>query len=302
MCGQRADKYHPKLAGFARLLLLAFIIAFHPFTGSHAQELVFPALTDRVVDAAGLLDEASRKTLIDRLAQHELDTGNQIVVVTVTDLQGYSEADYANRLGRHWGIGEAERNNGLILLVAPNERKVRIEVGYGLEGAVPDATASDIIRRKVLPSFRENEFTAGINNGIDAILQAVDGEYVVQPAKPRDQLDGKQVLPFIAFAFIAQLLMVKGKRRIGRAAFPATFVGIFASVVSGQMIIGVFALLVAFAVFYMLGKRGEKTTDNTGPHPAHRRTNDGRRQHSSSSGGFRGGGGSFGGGGASGSW
>jgi uncharacterized protein len=134
-----------------------------------AQE--FPALTGRVVDRAELLSPEQEAALTQRLAALEQATTRQLVVATVPSLQDYPIEDYAYRLGRHWRIGQAGADNGLVLLVAPNERKVRIEVGYGLEGIVPDALAGRIVRERILPRFRDNDYPGGITAGVDALAQ-----------------------------------------------------------------------------------------------------------------------------------
>ena len=168
----------------------------------------FPPLTGRVVDQAQLLDQSQNALLSETLAAHEAQTSNQIVVATIPDLDGYAIADYANRLGRQWQIGTAENNNGVLLVVAPNERKVRIEVGYGLEGALTDALSSIIIQREILPAFRSNDYAGGINNGVNAIIQAIAGEYTVPAGSSGNS--GRNDVPdalasFIPLIFIAMV-------------------------------------------------------------------------------------------------
>ncbi|HSH49628.1 MAG TPA: TPM domain-containing protein, partial [Halomonas sp.] len=124
-------------------LLLTAALAL-PAQALHAQQLDFPELTGRVVDRAELLDPATESRLSDMLAAHEKASTEQLVVVTLPNLQGASIEQYGYQLGRHWGIGQAEKDNGALLIVAPNERKVRIEVGYGLEGRLTDAQSSVI--------------------------------------------------------------------------------------------------------------------------------------------------------------
>lgn len=138
---------------------------------------VFPKLTGRVVDNAGLLDVQVEKELTNILAQHETETTNEIVVVTLTGLQGYPIEDFGYQLGRHWGIGKKGVDNGVLLIIAPRERKVRIEVGYGLEGRITDALANHIIQTRILPSFKKNAYQVGIVNGTQAIIDAVKGAY-----------------------------------------------------------------------------------------------------------------------------
>src|SRR6266851_2668225 len=157
---------------FQRALIVALF-----FTGfalgarsARASEPTYPALTGRVVDEAGILTDSTRAALIDMLAQHERATGNQVVVVTLKDLQGYTIEDFGYQLGRKWGIGQKEKNNGALLIVAPNEHKVRIEVGYGLEGVLTDALTSVMLQQAVLPKFRAGDVEGGVVAGTDAII------------------------------------------------------------------------------------------------------------------------------------
>jgi uncharacterized membrane protein YgcG len=137
----------------------------------------FPVLTGRVVDQAGLLSPQLESQLDSLLVQHELATSDQVVVVTLKSLQGIEIADYGYQLGRYWGIGQQEKDNGVMLIVAPNEHKVRIEVGYGLEGTLSDAICNDIIQSVILPAFRQGEYGDGIRSGTIAMLQALGGSY-----------------------------------------------------------------------------------------------------------------------------
>ena len=273
-----------------------------------AQAQSFPQLTDRVVDQAQIIDPASQAALVKRLETHETQTSNQIVVATISSLEGFDIADYANRLGRAWQIGTAENDNGVLLLVAPNDRKVRIEVGYGLEGALTDALSSIIIQREILPPFRDNDYINGIDNGVDAIIQAIAGEYTPaqgSPARGSDGLEGtfENLIPlvFIAIVAISQMLRRSGLRKAAHSAFPSGFVGLFATLASGSLLVGIAIAIVVFLFMY------NKSSD-------HRRRSTRRRggyigpgggfggSGGGFGGGFGGGGGSFGGGGASGSW
>lgn len=152
-----------------RLLLGAWLLAAASVAG--AQD--FPELTGRVVDAANILSDAQEAELTAKLEQSEAATTHQLVVVTVPDLQGYEISDFGYRLGREWGIGDAERNDGALLIVAPNERKVRIEVGYGLEPKLTDGMSSLIIQRQILPAFKQGDMPRGINAGADAIIRQI---------------------------------------------------------------------------------------------------------------------------------
>lgn len=138
--------------------------------------LDLPPLTGRVVDGAGLLRPEDKAALAETLKAHEDKTTDQVVVATVPSLQGTSVEDFANRLFRAWGLGTKARNNGVLLLVAPTERKVRIEVGYGLEGALTDALTKVIIASAVAPKFKAGDFPGGIRAGIDGILGILSGD------------------------------------------------------------------------------------------------------------------------------
>jgi uncharacterized protein len=173
---------------------------------------VFPELSGRVVDAAGLLSAPVRAALSEKLAGHEAQTTNQVVVVTVPSLDGYDIADYGYQLGRHWQIGQKDRNNGVLLIVAPKERKVRIEVGYGLEGALTDVLSHDIIQNRILPSFRAGNYENGIVAGTDAILRAIEGTYEPTPAGKRSssKIGGFVLFFIIVFALVFLVSLVSG--------------------------------------------------------------------------------------------
>lgn len=143
-----------------------------------------PALTGRVVDAAGVLDDATISSLTTQLQNYESMTTNQVMVVTLPDLKGYPIEDWGLALGRGWGIGRKGKDNGVILIVAPHDRQLRIEVGYGLEGVLPDATADRIIRNEIIPRFKAGDIPGGIAVGTNAILQAISGTYEPAPAVP----------------------------------------------------------------------------------------------------------------------
>jgi uncharacterized protein len=131
----------------------------------------FPPLTGRVVDNANILSPQVENDLTAKLDKLEKDTGRQLVVATLPDLQGYEIEDYGYQLGRTWGVGEKGKNTGALLIVAPTERKVRIEVGYGLEPILTDALSSVIIQTAVLPKFQAGDLEGGVVQGTDALIQ-----------------------------------------------------------------------------------------------------------------------------------
>jgi uncharacterized protein len=144
--------------------------------GGTAQTLTFPALTGRVVDDAGLLDQPDRAALTESLAGLEAKTTDQLVVVTLKSLQGISIEDYGYQLGRQWQIGMRDTNKGVLLIVAADERKVRIEVGYGLEGTLTDALTKYIIETSILPRFKAGDLPGGIKLGAEQIARVLGGD------------------------------------------------------------------------------------------------------------------------------
>jgi len=230
-----------------------------------AADLKFPSLTGRVVDNAAILSASTISELDEMLAQHERTTSEQVVVVTLDSLQGHSIEDYGYQLGRSWGIGQKGKNNGAILIVAPHERKVRIEVGYGLEGQLTDAISRVIIETRMLPQFRSGDFNAGVLAGTASILRALGDDAAAsihpeaepQPVAQTSGGDGAIVPPLVVLIFFVIVLLVMFRR--GRYPYVMRHGG-------GYMGSGGFG------------------------------------GGSSGGGGFSGGGGSFGGGGASGGW
>jgi uncharacterized protein len=145
---------------------LAFILAVTPY----AFAFDFPALSGRVVDQANIMSPVTKSDVGKKSKDLEEKSGIQLVVATVKSLQGSDIETYANQLFRFWKLGEAKNNNGVLLLVAPTEHKVRIEVGYGLEGTLTDALSSVIITSAITPRFKANDFSGGIERGVDGII------------------------------------------------------------------------------------------------------------------------------------
>jgi uncharacterized protein len=254
--------------------LLAFAFTVVVALGLPAGAQTFPELTSRVVDAANIIDIPTEAEIDKKLADLETKTTRQLVVVTVPSLENYDIADYGYRLGRHWGIGQEKKNNGALLIVAPNERKVRIEVGYGLEGDLTDAITQIIIQNAILPRFRANDYPGGISRGVDDIVQVLSGdqEFAQQAAQQNEGAhitgpNADMIFNIFIFALIAiQLLrMFSGGKRGRRRGMP----WIIPTGSSG-------------------GSSWSSGSSGGG--------------FSSGGGGFSGGGGSFGGGGSSGSW
>lgn len=181
------------------VLLLPFLSG---VTLALAAEIVFPTLSGRVVDQAGLLSAKTERALAETLKAHEDKTSHQVVVVTLESLQGQTIEDFGYQLGRHWGIGRKEHNNGVLLIVAPSERKVRIEVGYGLEGVLTDAVAKSIIDTVILPRFKANNMIGGIFDGVKAMLPVLEGiEYAPAP-EGEEWFTGAHLLLLILFGMV----------------------------------------------------------------------------------------------------
>ncbi|MDE1196499.1 MAG: TPM domain-containing protein [Pseudomonas sp.] len=173
-------------------------------------ELKFPALSGQVVDTAGMIDSDSKERLSQMLRAHEELTTEQVVVVTLPDLQGSTIEDFGYQLGRFWGIGQKGKDNGALLIVAKDERKVRIEVGYGLEDRLTDAQSSVIINQIITPAFKQGDFVGGISKGTEAIVQVLGGDPLAEPVVGAsggdDVTDWKMsllfLILFVAFIYI----------------------------------------------------------------------------------------------------
>jgi uncharacterized protein len=152
--------------------LLLFAL-FSTFTIIHSADI--PYLTGRVNDNAQILSENTRKSLGETLKEHENRTTNQIVILTIPSLQGESIEDFANKVFNEWKIGQKDKDNGILIVVVPDERRMRIEVGYGLEGTLPDLLASRIIQNIMAPRFREGDFDDGITEGALAVIAILEG-------------------------------------------------------------------------------------------------------------------------------
>ena len=169
-CGRRGSP-------LSRVALLWTVVA--------AVALTFPALTGRVVDQANVISADAKRAIEPKLADLEAKSGIQLVVATVSSLEGQEIEPYANALFREWKLGEKAKNNGVLLLVAPNEHRVRIEVGYGLEGTLTDALGKVIITNAITPRFKTGDFSGGISRGVDDIITVLttdSSEWEKRPA------------------------------------------------------------------------------------------------------------------------
>jgi len=224
----------------------------------------FPALTGRIVDQANIIPAETRSAIEPKLADLEAKSGIQLVVATVTSLEGQEVEPYANELFRSWKLGEKVKNNGVLLLVAPNERRVRIEVGYGLEGTLTDALSKVIITNAITPRFKFGDFSGGISRGIDDIITVLTTDASEWQKRPSLRLDNQQTTDPATWLLIAALI----------------------ALVTLLIVSPGFRWLFLNLVLNILVSSGGSRSGGG----------------YSSGGGFSGGGGSSGGGGASGSW
>lgn len=167
-----------------------------------------PALTGRVVDQANLLSADQRQAIESRLADLESKSGIQLVVATVTSLGGQEVEPYANELFRAWKLGERTRNNGVLFLVAPNERRVRIEVGYGLEGTLTDALSKVIITNAVTPRFKAGDFADGIARGVDDIITVLTTDASEWQKRPSLRVDREPANGHVNWIVVAGILLM----------------------------------------------------------------------------------------------
>jgi uncharacterized protein len=303
----------------ARLFLCGVALLLAPTILSLALALDVPPLRGRVNDYAGLIPADRALALEQRLARFEHDTGHQIVVLTIPSLKGESLEDFSIRVADAWKIGKKGFDNGAILLIARDDRKLRIEVGYGLEGVMPDAIASRIIREVITPSFRSGDFAGGIEAGVDAILKVTQGEKLPERARPASgpaASRGASIMTILLITAMLALFIGMTRRRLLGGALGGAASGLIATLF-GSGGFG-FVLLLAIAVGALLGAigssmaAGSASTQWTGG-PRRRRGGwgggvfpggygGGGGFGGGGGGGFSGGGGGFGGGGASGSW
>jgi uncharacterized protein len=239
-----------------------------------------PALTGRVVDLAQVLDQPTIDALTRQLADHEAATSNQVVVVILSSLKDYTIEQWGRALLNGWGIGQRDKNNGVVLVVAPLERRLRIEVGYGLEDKLSNNAAADIIQNEIVPRFKNGDLKGGITAGVNAILATIAGTYRAPTLLERSSSSGsvqRDFAPYIPFVL-----------------FPLFFIAVVAIIIRG-------------------GSTNRRRYYDDGPYYGNNRYGRDRDDWgsrssgfssggSSGGGGFSGGGGSGGGGGASGRW
>lgn len=285
----------------ARGILAAAALLFAALAVGQALRPV-PPLESRVTDLANVLTAEQRAVLDGRLAELEARTGSQVAVLLVPSTRPEAIEQYAIRVVDAWQLGRGEVDDGVLLLIALEDRELRIEVGYGLEGAIPDARANRIIDEYITPHFRDGNFAAGIDAGLDAIAAAIEDEELPPPVQQRDTLpDIGSMLPILLV--VAMALGGALKRAFGSlpgAALTGGIVGIIAWFIVGLLATAVIAGFIAFFIsLFMAAGPGAWTSGGgyRGGFGGGHRGGFGR-----GGGGFSGGGGGFGGGGASGGW
>ena len=264
---------------------------------------------EQINDEAHIFSQNERDELLSLVQNFEQNSTTQIAIVTLNSLENKSIEELSLEIARGYKLGQKEDSNGVLLVVAPNEKKVRIEVGYGLEGVLTDAVASQIINSVMIPEFKNGKMSEGVKEGVLAIIKVASGEEFSSKS-------GLSDLPFGVFAFFAGMLSCFASAIFGKFFMRTGFSTCFAGLVSTALeqgfgvqnyliIFGAFAFI--FAVFFFILKDVFKRNSQGGSLPmGFRRDNSGLNggggRSSGRGGGFSGGGGGFGGGGASGSW
>ena len=286
----------------ARASLLALLLC---WACAAFADVAVPPLSGRVVDQTGTLSSDTIASLTQTLRGLELRKGSQVAVLIVPTTQPETIEQYSIRVAEAWKIGRKKIDDGALLVVAKDDRKLRIEVGYGLEGALTDVTASRIVSEIITPKFRSGDFSGGISDGVDKIIGVIDGEPLPPPPQTQsfnapDHLE--DLFPILLFAAI----IVGGLSRalLGRlfgALATGGIIGVVAWFLIGSLALCALASAIAFIITMFAdnvapsgGGRGGSWSGGGGSFSG--------GSSSSDSGGFSGGGGSFGGGGASGSW
>jgi uncharacterized protein len=266
-----------------------------------------PSLAARVTDLTGTLTAEQRSSLEQKLTEVEATKGAQIVVLIVPTTHPEEIEQYSIRVVEQWRIGRAHVDDGVLLIVAKNDRRVRIEVGYGLEGALPDATANRIITETIRPLFAQNDFYGGINAGVDQIARVIAGEALPEPDHARRGGGSRRVSNLLPFLFIAVLAGSSVLRALlGRplgAAVTGGITGFLVWLFAGLIGAAVLASIGAFVFSLLAGMNGGSRWSSLGRGAGFGGWGGGfGGGMGGGGGGFSGGGGGFGGGGASGSW
>ncbi len=290
----------------ARASLLALLVC---WACSALALVAVPPLSGQVVDQTGTLSAGDVASLTQTLKNLETRKGSQIAVLIVPTTDGEAIEQFSLRVAEAWKIGRKKVDDGALLVIAKNDRRLRIEVGYGLEGALTDVTTKRIIDEDITPKFKTGDFAGGVAAGVDRIVRVAEGEKLPEPEPPHWQDSGLLIIdpfnPFVlVFVFIVGSALRAALGRLVGSAATGGFVGFLAWLLVGSLgaalAVGVLAFLIAAFVDLMPSGGGRGTRGGWSSGGSSDWSSGG--SSSSSSGGFSGGGGSFGGGGASGSW
>ena len=311
---RRADVDVSRRPAYSRFLVALAVVWTLVGTPSRAEaQPSVPSLTGRVVDLADVISDGAERELTAALAAHEDSTSNQIAVLTVNSLEGYSVEEFALAVAREWELGTAENDNGVLFMLSVGDREMRIEVGYGLEGALPDARAGRILRNDVRPYLRDGDFDGGVRSGVNAILSALEGTYVESEASGEDPpFWFGLIFMIIPSFFVFMGVLSPGCGRWFLFLFLMPFFWVSGLIITGSPYGAIVVVLLYAAVYIALQSHPrvrilrktmkEKGSVKWGPVTISSSGGFGAGGGSFGGGGFSGGGGSFGGGGASSSW
>ena len=277
--------------------LVTLCCALLPILGCSANEVALPALSERVTDLTGTLSAGDKAGLTASLAALEKDKGAQIAIVMLPTTQPESIEQFGIRLADAWKIGRKGVDDGVIVIVAKDDRRMRIEVGYGLEGAIPDAIAKRIVAEQMAPRFREGDFAGGLRSTVATLEKVIRGEPLPAPVVKTAQsgTDPGDALTFLLIVFFMAGVIRSMFGLLGSLAVSGV-AGWLAWTVFASLGLAGGAALVAFVLSFIRLGRGGWSSGGRGGFPG------GFGGGSSGGGGFSGGGGGFGGGGASGNW
>lgn len=299
--------------------IIIFLLFIFSFLNADISQY-FPKLDSRVIDEAKILSPNVKKDIDLILKEEEEKSSNQIVVVILNSLHGYTIEEYSYQLGRYWQIGQKDKNNGVLLVISMDERKIRIEVGYGLEGALTDKIAHEIINYTIKPNFKANQYELGILKAINEIITSIKGEYVAKPKSNEfnDVINAFIPLGFFALIFLSMFINSISRKlksqflyKVTNSSMSSSFFAFFTYIMSeafttSNLIVALIVFIVVF-VFNLKTARDvdfDKLLESN--YTSSSRNSGGfggfSSSRRSSGGGFSGRGGSFGGGGASGGW
>ena len=299
--------------------IIIFLLFIFSFLNADISQY-FPKLDSRVIDEAKILSPNVKKDIDLILKEEEEKSSNQIVVVILNSLHGYTIEEYSYQLGRYWQIGQKDKNNSVLLVISMDERKIRIEVGYGLEGALTDKIAHEIINYTIKPNFKANQYELGILKAINEIITSIKGEYVAKPKSNEfnDVINAFIPLGFFALIFLSMFINSISRKlksqflyKVTNSSMSSSFFAFFTYIMSEAFTTSnLIVALIVFIVIFIFNLKTARDVDFDklleSNYTSSSRNSGGfggfSSSRRSSGGGFSGRGGSFGGGGASGGW